>query len=225
MNWRKKFLGLVGTGLVTLAVLLSGCGGSGVSIDELRSEYAPPTRMPYTWVTVVYDASLVLDVWDPDEAASTAAQIAYENGGYLESARSWFDGGDKHVIVVLVVPGPGFDTVYSQVRGLGKVITEQIDGEAESYREPDGDTRFSHITLEFHPRGFAFNIPSPNLNEWRPLRTFQRAFRVFAAIFGFLVDMVIWVLVLIGPFAALWLGGRWWLRRYVQKTGSKQDGE
>jgi hypothetical protein len=45
-----------------------------------------------------------------------------------------------------------------------------------------------------------------NPPAWRPARTLQQAFSVFLSIFGFLTDILIWVVVVVGPFLLIGLG-------------------
>ena len=63
------------------------------------------------------------------------------------------------------------------------------------------------ITVEFRLAYY------PLRGSWRPAvgnpeRTFASALQVFTTIFGFLVDILIWLLVVVGPFVLLVWGGR-----------------
>ncbi|MBN2550223.1 MAG: hypothetical protein JXB15_13755 [Anaerolineales bacterium] len=48
---------------------------------------------------------------------------------------------------------------------------------------------------------------------WNPGRTLRSALGVFLSIFGFLADIIIWLLVVVGPFVLLGWGGMKLARR------------
>ena len=158
---------------------------------------------------VIYNATLDLQVSDVERAAERAKEIAFDHNGYLVSAQSWYQDGEKHTTVVLAVPAFGFDPARSELLRLGSLVGEWVSSELISTSESDGDT-YSHITVYLHPKDFAW--PEISLPKWRPVRTFEKAWGVFISIFGVLLDMVIWVAVVAGPF--LLIG--WGIKRFIQ---------
>jgi hypothetical protein len=175
-------------------------------------------------LVVVYNATLDLEVLNVDRAAEKAKNLAYEYRGYLTSSQSWYQEGELHITLVLAVPVVYFDTVHQALLRLGDLVSERVTGELRpsGYGE-DSWGAFSHITLHLHPKDTL--LPSFNLPDWRPVGTFTKAWRVAGAIFGFLLDILIWVGVVAGPFV---LAG-WTLvvliRRRKRKLSEKVNGE
>jgi hypothetical protein len=60
---------------------------------------------------------------------------------------------------------------------------------------------YSQISLELRPRTLAWR--GIHIGAWDPGRTFARALQVSLAIFGFLADILIWLVVVLGPFVLL----------------------
>jgi hypothetical protein len=79
---------------------------------------------------------------------------------------------------------------------------------------------YSTITLKLvsNRRG----LPITTRSGWDPRVTFAKAYRVFLSIFGFIMDILIWLLVVAGPFLLVaWIV--WWLfRRSSQKPGKNE---
>jgi hypothetical protein len=65
--------------------------------------------------------------------------------------------------------------------------------------------------VQFSPGGIS--LPPIDTSGWRPLNTAENAFQVFLTIFGFLADIVIWILIVGGPFFVIYLLIRVALRR------------
>lgn len=160
---------------------------------------------------VIYNATLDLQVSDVEHAAERAKEIAFDHHGYLVSAQSWYRDGEKHTTVVLAVPAFGFDAARSELLRLGSLVGEWVSSELISANVNEWDT-YSHITIYLHHKGST--LPEISLPKWRPVRTFEKAWDVFISIFGFLLDIVIWVTVVAGPF--LLIG--WVIQRLIQWT-------
>jgi hypothetical protein len=205
-------------GLALLAALaLAACSGS---TPQLIGSYpkgggAAPTRIPPPADhLVVYDDYLALEVSDTDAAARRAAQLAYDHGGYVVSSQAWFQDGRKHFTLTLAVPAARFDSVRAALLRLGALVTENVSGERASTAHGANEwNTFSHMTVQLRPRPSAAALPSLPSTGWDPARTFERAFGVFASIFTFLVDVVIWATVVVGPFALMGMGARALARR------------
>ncbi len=172
----------------------------------ISAEYGPPPAN----VLVVYDAWLQLDVSNPARAAERATALAVDYGGYLVSSQSVYLQDDLHITLVLAVPVTQFERVKRALLDLGTLRSESVSGEL--LESGYGQANFSHITLQLRPTG-TFSATSGGTG-WNPARTFASAFGVFAAIFQFLVDIVIWVAVVGGPFVLAGWGLRALLRRW-----------
>lgn len=214
--------------ILFLVIGLAGCA-VGDENPQLIASY-PSTKQIGTYpyepqdLVVVYNADLVIEVLNVSRAADKAANLAYEYSGYLVSSQSWFQDGDLYTTLVIAVPVIHFEKVHRVLLGLGDLVNERVTGDLEppGYGEYEWGT-FSHITLHLHPKDKVF--PSFNLPDWRPLNTFAKAWRVAGAIFGFLLDILIWVGVVAGPF---FLAG--WMvvvlyRRRKRKEMEKGAGE
>jgi hypothetical protein len=152
---------------------------------------------------VVYSASLDLKVGNLDHAVERAMSLAYENGGYLVSSQSWYQEDEKRTTLVLAVPADRFDAMHNGLLNLGSLVSEQVYGELLPYDNRGWET-FSHITVNLRPRGWS--LPSVDVPDLRPAHTFVQAWQVFTAIFGFLLDVVIWIVVVVGPFVLMGWG-------------------
>jgi hypothetical protein len=200
---------------VCVALVLTACGsgatpqliGAHPKQSASTTGYAPPAHL-----LVVYTSHLTLEVADVSRAAEAATRLAYDHGGYLVSSHTWYQDGRKHTTLTLAVPVPQFDALRNALLGLGTLVGETVSGEPKPIRGDDWRT-FSHITLHLQPAPSAFSLPKLPVTGWDPARTFERAFGVFAAIFTFLVDIVIWATVVVGPFVLMGLGLRALARR------------
>jgi hypothetical protein len=167
---------------------------------------------------VVYNATLDLEVSDVERVTERAKEIAFEQNGYLVSAQSWYRDGERHSTVVLAIPVLRFNHTRDDLLRLGTLNGEWISTELVSIenRKPDA---YSQITLYLHPRESCFSEIS--LPKLRPVRTFEKAWAVLTTIFGFLLDILIWITVVAGPFILIgWVlkkSIQWW-----QRTSSKK---
>jgi hypothetical protein len=198
---------------IPLAVLLlvsAACYARGGEAPQQIATYpknppiaiAPP--LPEHAV-LVYQLYLELQVSNVEAAAAHAEQLAYRHGGYLVSSQTWYVDSRQNTTLILAVPTVNFESLRNDLHSLGSLASESLSGEiVESY--PRGIMPYSHITLHLRPGAWSLP-PVPSVSGWNPARTFQNAFAVFVKVFGFLVDILIWLLVLVGPFALLfWLG-------------------
>jgi len=164
--------------------------------------------------TVIYSATLDMEVSNVERAADRAREIAFEQGGYLVSTQSWYRDGEKHTTLVLTVPAFRFDQTKDDLLRLGNLIGEWISSELGF---PGNNTRetYTQITIYLHPKESVFSEFS--LPKWRPVRTLEKAWGVFVSIFGFLLDVIIWVVVVAGPFILIGWGVKrliqWWLAK------------
>jgi hypothetical protein len=202
-----------------LCLVITACGGS--ATPQLigaypkgsgeSSTYAPPPSN----LLVVYNAFLDLEVANTDRAAEQATNLAYDHGGYLVSSQSWYQDSRKYTTLTLAVPVAQFESVRQALLGLGKLQHESVSGDlVNACCGADGWNTFSNITLQLRPARPVIALPALPSFGWSPARTFESAFGVFAALFTFLVDVVIWVAVVVGPFVLMGLGLRALWRRF-----------
>lgn len=193
-------------------ILLIFTGLAGCSVTDSPEQIAtflqeaPIATYPRASETlVIYNATLDIEVNNVERASERAREIAFELNGYLVSAQSWYQEGEKHTTVVLAVPARNFEAAYDDLLRLGNLSGEWIASELVA---PDTNQweSYSQITVYLHPK--AGYLPSVALPQIRPVRTLERAWQVFLTIFGFLLDVVIWVAVVAGPFVLIGWGIR-----------------
>ncbi len=214
--------------ILFLILWVAGC----TAMDEdpqLIASY-PSTKQIGTYpvaprgLMVVYNAELVIEVLNVNRATEKATNIACEYSGYLVSSRSWYQDGNLYTTLVLAMPVVHFDKAHRGLLSLGDLVSERVTGDLQppGYGEYEWET-FSHITLHLHPKKRVF--PSLRLPDWRPLHTLSKALSVAGTILGFILDILIWVGVVAGPFV---LAG-WTLmvlyRRRKRKLVEKADDE
>ena len=199
-----------------LVWVLSACAGSATPqliaahpVDAIAT-YVPPGRGS----VVIYDAYLGLRVANVGAAAAKAEELAYAYGGYVQVGQSWYGGEKPQVTLTLAVPVAAYDSLYGALLRLGTLEHERVTGSLVSPGDPDPWNYFSSITLHFSEAEPAWRWPTLPSLGWSPFSTFRAAFGVFAAIFTYLLDIVIWVTVVLGPFVLLGLGLRALVRRW-----------
>jgi len=195
-------------------LLLSLAACSGASNPQLIAAYpsqANPKNPPASDEQFVYDAFMDMEVWNPEAAAERAEERAYAYAGYLVSAQSWTQAGQKHISLVLAVPAPNYEALHQAIQDLGTLQSEHVSGQWVSSRYGSDWSVYSEITVTFHP--LSSDRPVIAAAGWNPVRTLERAWRVFVTIFSFVVDILIWVTVLVGPFILMGLGLRVVIRK------------
>lgn len=204
-----------------LVVLLTACSRTGApeqiaaySLEKPIAVYPQPPES-----TLIYNATLDLEVSNVEHAAERAQEIAFEAGGYLISAQSWYRDGEKHSNVVLAIPVYHFDDVRDELMRLGKLSGEWIASELVSPGS-NSSQQYSQITVYFHPR--ESSLPKISWPNFRPLNTIEKAFGVFISIFGFILDILIWVIIVIGPFVLFGLGIKRLIQWWITKQGTQK---
>lgn len=199
---------LVSIFLSILGFVLVACSGSAPKQIAALPKEKPIAQYP-SQILIIYQAYLELKVSDVDRAVEKATRLGYDYGGYLASSQSWYVDGRKVSTVELAVPTANFEGLRIALRGLGDLVNESISGETTS--GSGYPQHFSTITVQFRPGGI--NLPPIDTRGWNPLNTIQSAFQVFLSVFGFLADIILWVLIVGGPFFMIYLGVRIVLRR------------
>ena len=196
--------------IVILTLSLTACSAS-TSPQQIAvyPKDAPIAIAPHPSVVIVYRAYLEIIVTDVEKAADRAVQYAYDYSGYLAGSQSWYTDGRKITTIVLAVPTANFHGLRQTLLGLGHLVSENISGEPAEPHYGEAWKEYSYITLQLRPS--AARIPAFPISSWDPGRTLQRALSVSIAILGFLADILIWVIVVVGPFILIgWLGWLAW---------------
>jgi hypothetical protein len=198
--------------LCLLAVAaLAACSGSATpQLISSYPRYGTPT--PFAPRARVYNTSLEIEVADVDAAAQQAVRLAYDNGGYLVAAQSWYQDGRLRTALTLSVPASQFDTLRRSLIALGRLLDERLNSQPAPWPAFPAQPE-SIVSVTFSTAGPLAELPVLPSLGWSPARTFAQAFGVFASIFTVLVDVLIWVSVVIGPFVLMGLGLRWLIHR------------
>jgi Domain of unknown function (DUF4349) len=209
--------------LFALLPALTACG-SFAATPQLIGSAPRPTESPAQLsgyaaapenLLVVYNGSLDLEVRDVDAAAQRAAQLAYDYGGYLVESALWRSDGRRYATLTLAVPVGYYDQLYASLLRLGTVSSEYESGSLTALGPyQDEWNTYSHITLSLRPAAALTSLPRLPDTGWNPVRTFLQAFGFVAGILQWLVDILIWVVVVAGPFALLGWGVRAAVRRW-----------
>ena len=150
-----------------------------------------------------------IGVYKPFERESEYLEMLYfrQACGVASSAtdrRRWTQDGQTCIQLVLAVPAPNYEALHQAILDLGTLDSERVSGEWVSSRYGNDWSVYSEITVTFYPRSTV--RPLISTTGWSPVHTLERAWRVFVTIFGFVVDILIWVTVLVGPFILMGLG-------------------
>ena len=216
---RLRLLARIAAVALLAPLALGACAGGATpalisSYPRVIATYTPPRD-----VFVVYTSDLDLQVASVDIAARRAADIAGNFGGYLTEASLWTSGGQPRATVTLAIPVGFYDDARKAVSALGTPTGERLTGDLTvAYGDAARWTTYATLTLRLSQT--AFNLPTTSWPAigWSPLTTLGQALAVSATLFTFLVNVVIWVVVVLGPFVLLGLGVRWVVRQ-VRKQG------
>jgi hypothetical protein len=217
--------------LVIIGGLLASCSPEAPTPQQIaaypqssgRDWYLPPA---HEGGGLVYEAYLALDVRDPEAAAAEAERMAQDFGGYLINSYASYSQGTPTITLELRVPSHMFDAARQSFRSLGTLVRETVSGEWNNdYADWE---RYGQFTLFFRQQTYPLSLPEPL--DWNPGRTLQRALGLSVRLMSILIDLLIWVVVILGPFAlvgwtVLWITRR--LPRAAAESGpaASQDPE
>ena len=192
---------------------MAACSGS--ATPQLIASYPsrPQSSLPQPNTILVYSTYLELDVAEVTQAANQATQIAYRQGGYLVSSNSWYRDGRLYTTLELAVPQVTLENTLGELHKLGNVASERISGQPLNTNYRDEWDVFSRITIQLRPAASTWPRSEPAPHFWDPGRTFASAFEVGSTILKFLIDALIWIIVVSGPFILIALALRLLYRR------------
>jgi hypothetical protein len=197
------YIGILGA--FALAACSPGATPQLISTYPRTTTVAPPPGY-------VYNVAVSLDVSDVSWAAQQAARLAGEAGGYQVAATSWSQAGHDFSTLTLSVPPSQFDSVLRSITSLGRLLDEQFASQPAPW-PADGPPARSIISVTFSEAAAPAPLPPLPSFSWSPVHVFSQAFGVFASIFVVIIDVLIWVTVVVGPFVLIALGLRWLIRR------------
>ena len=201
------------------ALILTACSAAATGPQRIASYPAGTPMAQNPGQARIYDSSIQLDVIDVRGAADRAAQAAVDLGGYLSNSQSWNQDGHTVIRVELAAPAARFNDLRRALYDLGTLTGEQLSSRPAGSDDKAWNT-YSYVAVQLRASAW-FQPPSlePPSGGWNPGRTLRSAFEVFMFIFGFLADGLIWVAVVIGPFALMAIG----LRAVVRRLRARQS--
>ena len=204
--------------LILLALLLAGCAPGSATMIASYPQNSRPRPAP----TALNDSTrLSLQVNDVPSAADQAIDLTQRYSGWVIDRSCRGAGMDQIIELVLAVPPANHERLRRALLGLGQVVDQAIwDGAGGC--STCADT--SYIYLELNPSAQAWEAvpPAPGDGSGNPAETFYRAWQVTAAIFTFLLNILIWIVVVGGPFVLIGLGILALVRRARHKPLSEK---
>jgi len=186
--------------IILAALLLTACSQP-LAAEWIVAANPTPIAVYPPPDAIAYHAYLEILTADVDKAAAFASRAVYDLGGQVENSRSWFVGSQKYTSLDLSVSSYNYEALRSSLARLGVIVNETSVGEPRRGAPLRGTYPVIQVTLQLDP--VLPTITYPTRPGWNPLNTLQSAWQVFMRIFGFLVDILIWVLVVAGPFALI----------------------
>jgi hypothetical protein len=158
---------------------------------------------------VVTNAGLKLVVDDSGRSLAQAVMLAEELGGYVAETRLWSDDSLQYASAVIRVPASQSRQILEQLKQRAmRVIDETVTGEDVTEEYADLETRLRSLEATAgRVRGFLDAAESvPQGLAWQPMVTLQRSFGFLGKPFSFVGDVLIWGLVVGGPFGLITAG-------------------
>jgi hypothetical protein len=208
------------------AIFLGACSTSTPKLIASAPSSNATSTIPYQSPNkgdVIYISYIEMEAYDINLTADRAAHLALNWGGYASPPSSWYVNGHLRTSVELSIPPAGFEGFRQELLKLGRLISERTSGSLSTY----GDSHpYAKVTLVLHPAspyGSRYKPPGyyPPLSQSspdfsRPLRTIRAALGISTAIFAFLLDALIWMIVVVGPFFLIgW--ATWVLSRKIKR--------
>ncbi|MEW5871585.1 MAG: DUF4349 domain-containing protein [Chloroflexota bacterium] len=122
------------------AQLAAATPAPAVNADMLAASLPVSDRM------IIKNAVLDLLVQNTDRAIDQVTQLAADQGGYLLSTRSWYDGEFKIAELKLGVPSTAFESTLNYLRRIGtQVLNETTSGQDVSAEYTDLKSRLTNL--------------------------------------------------------------------------------
>lgn len=214
---RKNFLLCAGICLtIGMVWSFTACGAQDAPelIGSYPSNSTGNQSKAYTTndTSLVYEAEIDLHVRDVYRTSEKITRLANQYGGYLVDSQTWYLGDEDHARLIVKVPSSNFFPMYNAIKKLGEVEFETYIGEPDYDQwkgKISGEMSEIVIHLRSTPSWYDFKPDS----DWWPLITFQSAFDVSKMIITFIIDVLIWIIVVLGPLALVFFG----IKRILQQ--------
>jgi hypothetical protein len=199
--------------LIILILLLAGCAPGSATMIASYPHPSDVANAPRPQATALNNSSrLSLEVDDVSYATSQAIDLAQSYGGWVVDRYCRGEGAGQVANLILAVPASGAERLRQTLTGLGQVFDQT------SWSDDAGCStcsEISYVYLELTPYPPARVDVPPILHDqnWSPAWTFRQAWQVTASIFSFLLDGLIWIAVVAGPFVLIGLSILYLVRR------------
>jgi hypothetical protein len=105
-----------------------------------------PGLLPPAQQMIIKNADIELLVSDAGQALTRVTQLAADDGGYILSTQTSYEGDLEHATLQLAVPSAQFETALNQLRSLGiKVLRESTTGQDVSAEYTDLQSRLNNL--------------------------------------------------------------------------------
>jgi hypothetical protein len=207
--------------LILLALLLAGCAPGSATL--IASYPHPSDNSPRPLPTALNNSSrLSLEVDDVSYTAGQAIDLAQSYGGWVIDRYCRGEGADQVANLILAVPASAAERLRRTLTSLGQVI-DQTTWTGDARCITCAETSYIYLELAPHPPAWVDAPPAtPRGQNWSPALTLQHAWQVTAGIFTFLLDGLIWIAVVAGPFVLIGLGILYLVRRARHKNLSEK---
>jgi hypothetical protein len=203
----KRWIKIISLFVLTFSV--AGCSGS--ATPQLIAAYPGGSQSsgsvvsPNQFIPTPAPCSAIIEVEVPnlEAAVGRASELAASYSAYVTSLNSWSDNRYKLTNLTIVAPQPGFNSLRSRLLELGSPLDDSLLGNPEY-----SSLAYCQISLTLAQK--TTGLPSIG---WDPIHTLKHALSLSVSIFGFLVDALIWIVVVLGPFVLMGLGVRALLKR------------
>jgi hypothetical protein len=154
-----------------------------------------------------------LAVWSLVRAADKAIQEVERYGGNVAGYDLVLDGEQPYARLSIAVPVDQYAVLRKSLLDLGALQRETQAGVGPAAYGQEPIAVVTGIELQLAPR---ISLPTREAmarSEHRTVRTLAAALELLVSLLVFLFDAAIWLVVVLGPFAALWWVGRGLVRR------------
>lgn len=182
-------------------LFLGACSGSSNPILLASSPRLTPIAAYPSDPEFRYVGYLELLVWDPEQVSKQALILTGQYHGYLLKSTTGYLNGRESLTLEIEVPSENFTALFQGLSRLGKPL-QQFDSVNDSF-VPSSPLEYGYSRIIVHLIKDKAAPPASKPIRWNPGITFWKAWRVSAGIFSFLADILIWLLVVGGPFIAI----------------------
>ena len=172
---------------------------AGAPANELIAAY-PLTNLPIQ--SPVYQGRLELEVRDIQRAVDSILEIAEDNGGFMISIHQWTEDNYPVAQIVISIPAAHFEAAWSQLTRVGRSMGYHVSPDPNPV--PGSFSASSEITITLYQKSWLSLFAG--LRNTHLADTLRHAWEILSSLLIFLFDVIVWLLVVVGPFGLLGWG-------------------